>query len=75
MKKHESYMVILFESPSATLLAEKILKQASIPFKIIPMPRHISSNCGVCIRFAEVERERIQSILTGKVDIQDITPL
>lgn len=46
-----NYSVILFQSVSHALLAEKILLQEEISHKLIPVPRSISSNCGVCIRF------------------------
>jgi hypothetical protein len=75
MSEVESYHVALFDSTSATLLAEKLLKTEGIPFKIIPVPRHISSDCGVCIRFFSVEKEKVKNTLKDKVDIQEIRPL
>lgn len=75
MNESESYMVLLFDSTSAALLAEKLLKKASISFKIIPVPRHISSDCGVCIRFFPPDREKIEEILAGTVDIAEICAL
>jgi hypothetical protein len=71
----DTFHIILFDSVSSALLAEKILKKKGLPFKIIPVPRHISSDCGVCIRFSSPDRNRIESALTGKVEIQDICPL
>ena len=71
----EAFHVMLFDSVSSALLAEKILKKNALPFKIIPVPRHISSDCGVCIRFSPEERDRIETALTGRVEIQDICPL
>ncbi|HQP30708.1 MAG TPA: DUF3343 domain-containing protein, partial [Deltaproteobacteria bacterium] len=50
---------MLFKSVSHALLAEKTLKAEGIPFKLIPVPRHISSDCGVCMRFAAHDRERV----------------
>jgi hypothetical protein len=75
MSEVESYHVALFDSTSATLLAEKLLKTEGIPFKIIPVPRHISSDCGVCIRFFSVEKEKVKNTLKDKVDIQEIRSL
>ena len=70
-----TFHVILFDSVSSALLAEKILKKQGLPFKIIPVPRHISSDCGVCIRISSPERDRIETALTGRVEIQGIRPL
>ncbi len=44
------YAVFLFPSVSHTLKAEKILKEQGIVHKLIPVPRQISSDCGVCLR-------------------------
>ena len=54
------YHVILYKSVSHALMSEKILKNAGIPFKLIPVPKNISSDCGVCIRFLPEDRERIE---------------
>jgi len=65
-------LILLFDSTSEALLAEKLLKRAEIPYKMIPVPRHISSDCGVCIRFFAPDREHACDTLDGKVDIRDI---
>jgi hypothetical protein len=75
MTKAEPYDVALFASVSHALRAEKILKEAGIPFKLIPVPRHISSDCGVCLRFSPDYRKQIEESLTGKVDVSEIRPL
>jgi hypothetical protein len=67
--------VLLFHSVSQALLAEKVLKRESIPHKVIPVPRQISSDCGVCIRFDPGEQEKITSALAGKVPVQEICSL
>ncbi|HNY65224.1 MAG TPA: DUF3343 domain-containing protein [Deltaproteobacteria bacterium] len=69
------HCVLLFHSVSQALLAEKVLKQEGIPHKVIPVPRQISSDCGVCIRFEAASRERITSALTGRVEVREICPL
>ncbi len=72
MTDKEQYHVILFDSVHHALLSEKILKEMGIPHKLIPVPRHISSDCGVCIRFTANLRKRIEDVLTGKVNIREI---
>lgn len=56
----EPYAVILVHSTSHAIRAEKMLQAAGIPCKMIPVPRHISSDCGVCVRIgrADVEAAR-----------------
>ena len=67
-----SFCVLLFRSVSQTLLAEKILKREELPHKVIPVPRQISSDCGVCIRFQSEDRDRITGALAGKVQILEV---
>ena len=71
----EEYHVILFDSVHHALRSEKILKDMGIPHKLIPVPRHISSDCGVCLRFTADIRNRIEEVLSGKVEIREIRPL
>jgi uncharacterized protein YqgV (UPF0045/DUF77 family) len=59
----QTYWVALFASVSMVMKAEKILKEAGIPYKIIPVPKSISSDCGVCIRFLPEDREAIVEAL------------
>jgi len=63
------YQVLLFESVSAALLAEKILKKRGVPHKLIPIPRHISSGCGVCIRIRESALQQALESLEGRVKV------
>jgi hypothetical protein len=75
MTTPDAYDVVLFDSVSQALLSEKILKQAGIPHKLIPVPRHISSDCGVCIRFSDVFRQQVQAVLTDQVAFKTIQSL
>ena len=45
------YGVILFHTSSAAFRAEKVLTEAGLAFKLIPIPREFSSDCGVALRF------------------------
>jgi hypothetical protein len=69
------YQVMLFKSVSHALLAEKTLKSLGIPHKLIPVPRHISSDCGVCLRFSLKDQENILGSLAGKVAYEKTQPL
>lgn len=69
-KQATSYGVVLFQSISSALRSEKLLKKEGIAYKLIPVPRHLSSDCGVCIRFLTENESQIREVLTGKVEIQ-----
>ena len=75
MSAQTSYYVILFKSVSYALKAEKILKAEKVSHKLIPVPKQISSDCGICLRFGPELKEKIQAILSGKVDMEEIRML
>jgi len=70
-----SYHVMLFKAVSYALKAEKILKAEHLPHKLIPVPKQISSDCGICLRFESTLRARIENSLCNKVEIADIRQL
>ena len=75
MNVNVKYSVILFDSVSYALKSEKILKQKKIPFKLVPVPRSISSDCGVCIRFTPENKDALIAALTGEVEYREIKDL
>jgi len=56
--------VILFPSTHFAIRAEKLISPR-FSVKLIPVPRHLSSDCGVCLRIPWEQREEIQTILEG----------
>lgn len=63
----QQYTVILFPSVSHALKAEKILKARGFPHKLIPVPRHIGTDCGVCLRVAVEQQGLAAEALQGLV--------
>jgi hypothetical protein len=57
--------VAIFNSVHRVMKAEKILKGAQLPILLIPAPRALSSDCGLAIRYAAAERDRIETLLAG----------
>jgi hypothetical protein len=74
-KQNTAYCVVLFHSTSGALRAERLLKKEGVAFKIIPVPRHLSSDCGVCIRFSSQDEALVRKALAGKVEIQSFCTL
>ena len=58
-----AYGVVLFHTTSAALRSEKVLQRAGLTVKLIPTPRQFSSDCGIALRFDQVELTRVQSLL------------
>ena len=56
--------VAIFHSVHKVMKAEKILKKEKAEMLLIPVPRQLTSDCGLAIRYAETERVQIEAILT-----------
>ncbi len=62
--------VFLFSSIHHVMRAEKLLKGKGIQIDLIPVPREISSDCGVAIELsADSEREAFHLLEENKVSI------
>ncbi len=59
----EEYTVLLAPTISHALKGESLLKKAGCSCKLIPVPRHLSSDCGVCLRIARAGKSVAQQIL------------
>lgn len=75
MEKRQ-YSVVLFYSTSSALQVEKLLKGMGIAVKLIPVPRQLSSDCGISLRFDRPDESRIRTILESKrIETQGIHPI
>ncbi len=72
MHDGRSYHAILFKSVNQTMWAGKILMKKRLPHKLIPVPRHISSDCGVCILIETRFIDAVKSMLAGIEGFTDI---
>jgi len=57
--------VAIFNSIHRVMKAEKTLKELRLPILLIPAPRALTSDCGLAIRYAAVDRAAVESALTG----------
>ncbi len=70
------HVILLLYGTSHALRAEKVLQQAGIACKLIPIPRHLSSDCGVCLRLAQADGEPARGLLAAAgVDVSPIHPI
>jgi hypothetical protein len=70
---HEQYAVILVYSTSHAIRAEKTLQKAGLSCKLIPVPRHLSSDCGVCIRIQKADKVAgLQALETAQVEFDSV---
>ena len=58
--------VLLFDSVHQVMRAEKLLKKRNLQIDLIPVPREISSDCGVAIELpSEIKDEALHLIGGG----------
>ena len=57
------YAVILVHTTSHAVYAERVLKQAGLSARMIPTPRHLSSDCGSAVRIAAADRAAAEQAL------------
>ena len=75
MTAAQRYSIILFKSVSDALKAEQILKMEGISHKLVPVPKQISSDCGICLRCDTDIYGRVDRALQGKVDVIEVRSL
>jgi len=69
------YRLILFQSVHHAIRAEKLLNDGECPCKMVPIPRTISSDCGVCVRIPSDLVTKARGILAVMQEPWRIEPL
>ena len=65
--------VILFPSIHFVLQAEKMIKGKGFSIDLIPVPRQLSSDCGICMLIEWEQKEILYSLLEeGGVKIEGV---
>jgi hypothetical protein len=60
-------MLLLFQSTHDVILAEKALRLEGIPRRVIPVPRSISSQCGMALEITPDNAEKAIQLLDSNV--------
>lgn len=72
-KNEGRFCVVLVHSVSGALRAEKLLKAENVSIKVMPVPRHLSSDCGICVRFDLKDQTKVEEILSrNQLEMQGI---
>ena len=70
---NEHSVILILQSIHHVLRAEKVLKKAGTAFDLIPVPREISSDCGMAVTVDLQDRALVCEILTGaKISIETL---
>jgi hypothetical protein len=65
MKNDIQYTVILVDSTSHALRIEKELAKTGFKCKLVPVPRVLSSDCGVCVRILRSDKQTVMQTLAN----------
>ena len=57
------YSIILFHSTNYAIWTAKVLKKMEIKNKMTPIPRHLSSDCGFCVKIFTSDVDRAHELL------------
>ena len=57
-------LILIFRGTHQVLSAEKRLKGGGVPLRLIPVPRRLTSDCGLAIRIPLDQRDRAREILS-----------
>lgn len=60
--------IALFNSPTRVMKAERLLRKAGLPCRMIPAPREVAEGCALALRFAIADQEIIFATL-GAADL------
>jgi len=58
-------MILVFRGTHQVLSAEKRLKKSGVSMRLIPVPRRLTSDCGLAIRIPLKERDLAREILSA----------
>lgn len=66
-------MILLVHTSGHAFSIEKALKKRKISCRLTPIPRKVSSDCGICVRFYDQDLEAVESFVqTLPFEIQGI---
>lgn len=73
MNRHVKRSYLLFKSTSHVMRAEKLLAATDIKGRLVPVPRSLSSQCGVCIRTTQSAADEARRIIEeGGVKVEGV---
>ena len=66
-------LIMLVHTSGHAFSIEKALKKRDISCRLTPIPRKVSSDCGICVRFDPNDRQKVETFIqTLPFDIQEI---
>lgn len=67
------YAVVLVQSTTHAMHVEKLLHDAGISSKMIPVPRHISSDCDACVCIRHGDMDAVHCVVEAThIEVESI---
>lgn len=63
MKNKKKYLIITFNTTADAMALEDIFKQNNMSGRLIPIPRQLSSGCGMAYRINIEAKEKVTDII------------
>ena len=71
----ENEMILLVHTSGHAFSIEKSLKKRGIACRLTPIPRRISSDCGICLRFSSKDIDAVRAFVeTLPFEIEGVIP-
>jgi hypothetical protein len=67
LQENKAYF-LLFRTIHDVLKAEKLLKHHGLTFELVPVPRNLSSDCGMCVKLTEEIDGSLSYLATMNID-------
>lgn len=67
MQNNNVYFVI-FETIHDAMRADGILRAQGIDSELVPLPRQLRSDCGVCVRTTQFSKDLLSLISASRID-------
>ena len=63
MKQTGPNLYVTFHTTSAAMAAERVCREAGVPGKLVPVPRTLTSDCGISWRTEPELRGQLETLL------------
>lgn len=63
MIRTKTWLFVTFHTTAAAMKTEKLCKEAGSVGKLVPVPRSLTSDCGIAWRAEITEKERLTELL------------
>lgn len=76
LRKKEARIVITFETTTAAMQTEALIREMDLPGRLIPVPREITAGCGLAWSAPLEAKAALQELLTQtQIAVQEIYEL